>query len=371
MHRRLTRLATFSLLALGLSLAACADDDAGVLGAGEDDVSGTQTLETLDLDQAYGGLAYTDEAAAFGDQEMLMLAESGDALALAEDEEDSLVDDDPTLESPTFQHAYLRILWGRLDGDFDPETRGTMSTLLDWSGSITVSDGAVALKRTILFERPYDHRLPRDSRDSLAWVSHTGPHFDGILVKVISPLVDGVPQGTVTFETPRYRTTLSVSELDDLELQVDVDEQGNAVSLQGQVFEPTRCAAGFVNGFWRGGEDRPETEAVEMGGFRGRYVSQNGLATGHLRGVYGMDSSGERVLFGKFIGRDGRIRGLVAGTWQPAEDGSGMGSFQARWVNRNGAIMGTLEGRYRRNADDQIGDGFFEGRWRERCTAGA
>jgi hypothetical protein len=85
-------------------------------------------------------------------------------------------------------------------------------------------------------------------------------------------------------------------------------------------------------------------------------------------GVYGLNSQGERVMAGKYIGRGGRVKGLIRGTWEPAADAEGAGSFQARWVNRNGMHLGTVLGRYLENEENEAGDGFFEGRYEEICS---
>ncbi len=370
MKNALHRLFWATFLIGTVALGGCGDD-AGVTGTANDDISGAATLADADLDAEYGDLAYSDEAEAFGDTELLAAAMIDDA-ELAVDDEDSLTDEDPTLADPQMRRTYVRILWGQLDGDFDPERTDTEAYVrTDWSGDVKVSDGAVFLKRTILFERPFDHRLPRASRDSLAWVSHTGPHFDGILICVLSRVVDGVPQGELSFETGPFTTTIPVAELDGLDRHVIVDDLGNAVAMLGRAQDQQVCGKGFLGGFWRAGEDRPETAAIEMGGFRGRFMGQNGGVRGFLAGVYGLNSAGERVLVGKYIGRDGRVRGLIRGTWEPAADAEGMGSFQARWVNRNGAHLGVLMGRYLSHEADSMrpGDGFFEGVWEEICSS--
>ncbi|HKK69838.1 MAG TPA: hypothetical protein VKA86_01375 [Candidatus Krumholzibacteria bacterium] len=356
-------------LVLGLVLSGCSDDTSGPLSSGDDDVSGTQTLETLDLDQEYGGLAYTDEAEGFGDAALVSAAVVEDEAALAEDDEDSLTDRDPSLADPRMRRTFVRILWGQLDGEFDRETvSATPEAGLDWSGSLKVTDGVIALKRTILFERPFDHRLPRVERDSLAWVSRTGPHYDGVLVCVMSRVEDGVAPGELILETPLFRTSLTIDTLDGTERIVAVDDVGNAVSIQAHVQDQRFCGEGFVTGFWKGVEDRPETDAIEMGAFRGRYVGRSGSTTGFLMGLYGLDSQGERVMIGKYIGRGGRVKGLIRGTWDPGTSGDGMGTFQARWVNRNGLHLGTVQGRYLENDANEPGDGFFEGRYEEICS---
>lgn len=362
--RSVAILSLASLFAFG----GCSDETT-LSGSGDGDVSGGSSLETLDLDAEYGDLAFTDEAVAFGDPQLLA-ATLIDEAALSEDDEDSLNDDDPSLTRPMMARTYLRILWGQLEGRFDPAD-GDRPELerLDWTGVLSVSAGAIAMKRTVLFERPYDHLLPRTSRDSLEWVSHTGPHFDGLLVCIVSPVVDGVAQGELTFATGPFTTTVSVADLDGIDRKVDVDNLGNAVSFLGRKADRTGCGAGFLGGLWKNTEDRPETEAVELGVFRGRFAGEHGMVHGFLQGVYGLNTSGERVFIGKYIGRDGRIRGLIRGTWTPAEDAEGMGSFQGRWVGRNGEHRGELQGRYRAGEHERA-DGFFQGLWKERCMRG-
>ena len=87
------------------------------------------------------------------------------------------------------------------------------------------------------------------------------------------------------------------------------------MSIQAHVQDQRFCGEGFVTGFWKGVEDRPETDALEMGVFRGRYVGRSGSTTGFLMGLYGLDSQGERVMIGKYIGRGGRVKGLIRGVW--------------------------------------------------------
>src|SRR5690606_14131271 len=121
MSRRLVHFVRLSLLGFGLAIfVGCSGDDDGTTGAGSDDVSGTATLATLDLDDQYGGLASDDGPQAFGDEDLLAQALASDVAGLADDDEDSVRGGDPTLDSPRMRQTYLRILWGRLDGAFDP-----------------------------------------------------------------------------------------------------------------------------------------------------------------------------------------------------------------------------------------------------------
>lgn len=347
--------------------AACAEDG-DPTAVGDDAVDGTASLETVDLDAAYGDLAWTDEGAGFEDDVLLAAATFDEQAALTEDDEDSLVAGDDELAAADVRRTVVRIVWGQLDGSFATSVPREDAAALDWSGSASVTAGAVALKRTILFERPLDHRLPRDARDSLAWKSATGPHYDGVLLVVLSPVVDGAAQGELVFETAPFSVRLRVDELDGYDALTAVDAEGNAIAIRAAVVPPQDCTAGFLAGFWKDAEDRPATDAIEAGVFRGRAVVEAGVTVGFLKGVYGWNSAGERVLVGKLVGRAGRIRGLVSGTWAPDGDTAGLGSFQAHWIGRTGAREGTLGGRYLRNAAAARGDGFFEGRFREFCA---
>lgn len=368
MMQHVTPWTRFGFLTLLVLLAACAEDG-DPTAVGDDAVEGTESLETVDLDADYGDLAWTDESAGFGDDELLAAAAFDEQAALTEDEEDSLIAGDEELATTPMRRTVVRLLWGQLDGSFATSGPRDEASMLDWSGSARVTAGAVALKRTILFERPWDHRLPRVERDSLAWKSATGPHYDGVLLVVMSPLVDGVAQGELVIDTEPFTTRLRIDELDGFDAVTAVDAAGNAISIRAAVVEPRGCAAGFLNGFWKDVEDRPETDAIEGGVFRGRVVLEDGITIGFLKGVYGWNAAGERVMVGKLVGPAGRLRGLIAGTWTPDEETAGLGSFEGHWVGRDGARRGVIGGRYLRNAEGEPGDGFFEGRFQEICSS--
>ena len=72
-----------------------------------------------------------------------------------------------------------------------------------------------------------------------------------------------------------------------------VAPEGNAVHFVGfDLSDVDPCPAGFLGGRWI---DNPESE-VEGGMFQGRWVGLHGLTEGHLRGRYGVNEAGERVL---------------------------------------------------------------------------
>lgn len=316
--------------------------------------------ETVNLDDPYGGYNLGDEPAAFSDP--TMVSEFGPQTMAAFD--------DPTLGDSAVVRAmnrravrrYLMITWGNLRAD------STIDFVTDWSGSLTVDNGALVLHRTIRFDAR-DQILPRTSRDKIEWVSFTKPSFDGILVaihKILAPdstadtLAVAPPETaplTVTFATGPLTVTLSEDELTDLHRVVKVDEAGNAVAFNTITVMPSDCPAGFLAGQWHSVDRRPG------GAFRGKWISLNGVHMGYVRGVYGTNSSGEKVFFGKWITASGRFQGLLRGRYDVAVDRPG-GRFQGVWMGRDLRVLGGLAGEYRADAD---GHGFFRGVWRKRC----
>ena len=350
-----------SFLSLLLLFAVGCTDDEGPTDVSATDISGTHPIGEIDLDQSYGGLEYRDEPVAFGDTELLAeLAHLGEI-----GEEDSLAGEDAGLRGDDVRRTWVRILWGRLDGRPEDVLGGAVpDRLVDWTGTISVSEGAVALSRIIRFESPWDHRLPRSDRQRLGWVSHTGPHFDGILVCVLSRTDStGEASGELTFRTGPLTETFDIAELDGLDERIAVDEDGNAVSFTARVAPPRPdCASGFLAGFWRA---VPDIHTSPGGFFRGLVLSERGVAVGFLKGRWGMNSAGDRVFAGKLIGRTGHIRGLVQGTWDSSAEGSDTGRFQGHWAARSGERLGQLRGLFESRGDGGLG--FFSGQWLEDC----
>jgi hypothetical protein len=223
-HEEIMRIRSpFYLLLLLLSVAmfsiACSDSS-DPLGSAEQDISGDNSMDAINLDQEYGGLSFSDEPDAFGDALLKAEAELGDQLAASEGDEDDLLREHPEFDRPDVRRTYVRILWGRLDGRPEGDLERTEAAFerVNWDGTLTVDGGVVALKKTILFERATDWRLPRDDRHSLGWKSMTGPHKDGILVCVISrPNDEGVVSGSVEFSTGPLTVSFDLAELDGLD----------------------------------------------------------------------------------------------------------------------------------------------------------
>ncbi len=335
------------------------------------DLTGTvpssgNSMDDIDLNKAYGGLAYTDETEAFGDTDLLNEALVEDTAALDEAEsEEELLDDSPEIDRDNLVRTYLRIVWGQMDGDpaRTDELTDAERNWTTWDGTVSVSEGVIVLRKTILFERGTDHRLPRTDRQTVGFHSVTGPHVDGVLMCILSePTEDGSLPGEVTFRTGPLTQSYAIAEIADLSETIRVDDLGNAVSFEGIVDRPDVCPSGFLGGYWI---NLPNTNG---GFFQGHWVSQHGRLGGFLRGRWGTNDAGENVFAGKILARGGRIRGLMQGVWEPSGNDDGMGTFVGRWVNRNGEHMGVLRGQTRSGGPRD--GGFFQGGWAEICDAG-
>jgi hypothetical protein len=197
----------------------------------------------------------------------------------------------------------------------------------------------------------------------VGWNSHTGGHFDGLLIQVIERPqdVEGQEPNLLHFATGPLTTSFPVADLAGLDQVIPVEPDGNAVHVVGfNLADPDSCPKGFVGGIWHANPD----SLGEGGRFRGHWVGLHGLTEGYLRGRYGVNDAGERVFFGKYIGRRGQFRGLLTGTWQPGDE-AGRGTFEGHWVNRQETVEGLLSGRF--EAVPGRPGGFFQGRWATLC----
>ncbi len=382
---RYTMLLLLGLL-LGLALAGCSNDEnpAGTSLIGTDD------YDNMDLSQTYGGLTATDEPEAFGDPYLLQL-EAGEAAEESDDplqvdpevaslealsEQPAEPDDPDGLRRPRF--TFLKITWGMLDGEVD-DLGNTDETqdLLDWSGMLTVDRGIVVVRRVILFERPRDQLVyPRLNRQTVAWISHTGRHYDGLLIEILERPTDlrsaegaELAPNMLHFHTGPYSADFAVRELPDLNEIHDVDDEGDAIQLVGfRLSDIGLCPKGFLSGIWHGLPDMDETVAagpLAVGVFKGRWVGVRGHLRGFVHGRYGYDGNGERVFVGKYIDRRGRFQGFLRGTWEPRTENRGHGSFRGQWMNAGGTAQGVLGGEYF-HLPERPG-GFFSGRWATLC----
>ena len=198
--RRLTALVGVLSLAMLLWLAAgCSDESQSPL---ESDLTAADDYENLDMTQEYGGLTVSDEDEAFADEGLkaMMYAEEGedsddpllvDPEVLAWEEAGSDPGDpgDPT--RPRF--TFLRLRWGMIRGPednlaVDPDQLDPANCpALDWTGEIHTDRGLLVVRRLLRFE-PFqgDHLVrPRLNPQTVAFVSHTACHFDGLVLEII------------------------------------------------------------------------------------------------------------------------------------------------------------------------------------------
>jgi hypothetical protein len=325
------------------------------------DVSGRE--QTVNLDDPYGGFNTADEAPAFA--ESLLTNRYGPETDVAVND-----DVDTTRVDRRRPHRFLMVTWGNLRAD------SLIDFSTDWTGSLCVENGIVVVRRTIQFE-PRDYLLPRTSRQCVEWVSHTQPRFDGLIVALLKPpcfdslstSIAGIDSLcgdplTVTFKTGPLTVTFTQEELANLHKVIPVDDAGNAVAFNTLLVMPGQCPQGFLAGQWKDVEDKRY-----QGVFRGKWVSENGVHMGYLRGVYGENSEGRHVFFGKWITQSGRFQGLLKGGYGVLPSPNAReadGWFEGVWFSRELRAMGGLKGVWGTGQENRD-CGYFRGVWMTRC----
>ncbi len=312
--------------------------------------------ESPDLNDPYGGFNLADEAPAFDDP--LIAKEFSGAEETSYDDPMTTNDSVVNMESPDRGRLFLRITWGNLERD------STIDFATDFSGSLMVDRGAVLLKRLIRFDKG-DRIIPRTRPNILEWISHTGPAFDGILVRVFPmPSTSAMHAANdtmriVTFSTGPLTESFTLEELKDIHKVFPVDDAGNAVSFDAVYIMPHACPHGFLGGIWK---NNPDTAG---GFFRGKWISHNGALLGHMKGFYGVNKNGENVFFGKYIDLSGRFRGILRGHYGRL-NADGPGVFSGIWMDSNLRICGGIMGIWK-TSNKIDGGGFFRGMWKKHC----
>jgi len=324
------------LALLSLSLAAC---------NGTSDTSSDPSTIEANLATSYGGVTASPEpeiatgaegAAVFADPTL----PEGDPMA---DERANLAD---------ARRVRILVAWGffRLHPD--------ATEIVDWSGSLTVTNAALRLVRPARFETATDHViLPRTDIHTIAFESQTRPHWDGLVVDVVlSP--DLNPAGdpvTLTFDSAVANASLTIEHGMRRTVVTTVDDAGHKLAYH--VIRPDHdgCAEGFLLGRW---EVLARPAGHEIGTFFGRFIGSAGEVRGVVRGLFGQRRNGAQLFFGKIVNRDGDFLGVVAGRY-------GDGQFAGRLLGDDRTVEGSVHGVYGDRDDD--GDGFFAGRWSQRC----
>jgi hypothetical protein len=98
-------------------------------------------------------------------------------------------------------------------------------------------------------------------------------------------------------------------------------------------------------------------------------MSDNGLHTGFVRGVYGQNQQGAHVFFAKWISDDGTFHGLMKGLYGRNPNASATdpdGWFNGVWFSRQLRVTGNVHGVWSEGSGADEG-GFFRGAWGDRC----
>ncbi len=337
-----------------------------------------ETAETeYDLDSSTGGFSYSDEPEAFGEPE-LYSGYTGSEVYVEDQLEDQEELKNRYRRNEGADRYRFRAIWGHL-----PRLSTSSDTMeccqLDWSGSLHLEGGIIIIEKIIAFD-PRDY-VRRVDKSTIEWISHTCPHVDGLQVRlIIPPGLSNDPTGTeepaLTIETGPYSRTFTMDELAALDITKPVDRCENYISIDSHIITP-QCPHGYLMGGWRAvnidttaiAPDSSDTGQEHRGIYRGVWMNERGRVDGYLKGIYGINSEGERVFFGKYISLRGRFKGIIRGTYGPdsetAEARNPAGWFQGYWINRMGVLRGRLKGKW---VTDSAGFGYFHGVWGMDCS---
>ncbi len=352
-----------------------------VIGCSEGPSSSEQDPGELSLDDEFGGYTAKAEAPGFGEDDLL------DEAAADEEYDDPMLtspDVEELVEEPKAGYFHLRAVWGQLRYD------SSVTEVTDWTGSLTLSTGAIIIRRAVHFELGQDYIPTRTDRQVVDWVSYTTVHNDGIAVDlfvppsfdttwvedindendtVLIPVVDTVYPNcdsvTVAFETGPYRRTFTLSELKALDTVITLDDS-NAVAFHAFQLHRMRCPRGFLAGYWGHNEEGE-------GQFRGLWMNPGGRVNGYVKGHFGQNEDGLDVFFGKWISENGQFEGFIKGTYRgnignhhnPNAIRRSGGSFQGYIYAADRTRIGVLKGIYKNGRS--LRDGFFQARWKIHC----
>lgn len=301
-------------------------------------------------DGGYDSEDETEENFGFGDE-----WDEEEEADVGEEENDAEVADeaeDQGQDSAEDRDVYLvHLIWGDLSDhnwgdmkrrgrDFDRD-----DSFIDWTGELIIDgEGELLVHKKILFDR-HDQLIRDGDIQTITWESYTGPHIDGLLVKVFVPAGD--TSGTLIFDTAEYYLEIPVADLDHYN---EIHEDHLAITALKATDDS--CPSGFLVGKYF---DRPNGHG---GIFRGRALNEDGDPTGHVRGHYGVNEDEEPVFFAKFITKHRRFKGIISGTYAD-------GSFAGEWQDRDGQIDGSVSGKYVVGTGEDAG--FFQALWDGSC----
>lgn len=231
--------------------------------------------------------------------------------------------------------SHVKVAWGYLAGN-----RAWNREWVDWSGGLGVSAGKVTLEHLVYFDRG-DRPEPTNDTDQVRWLSRTGPHYDGLVVKVEPSTADA----KVHLGTPPFSVDLDAAELaTGIERHVVVDAAGHEVAISSI---PDSDCGGFTFGY-----ERPSREGWLA--FGGRVTD----ASGQLKGILRFRAHGH-ALQARLLGQDKAVLVQGTGQLQPAADAHGSESFELALTKPDGSALGTVHGIF--NPPSYSPRGSFEG----------
>ncbi len=364
-----------AILAVG-----CGQQDA-VTGTNFDGFGSRPAEMSIDLAQVDGGTGTSAEAPNFGEKYF--------SSYLGEDEPVS----DPLGQDPRMNQLenrngasiqYLRVTWGNLQRGPEAASVDTSAgSALDWTGSANVSDGLLLPLRVLRFERYDSLARPKVDRQTVSWVSHTGPGWDGVLLKIVVPPAhdstfaanrrnsnnDGLGgDDTFTFSTAPLTVTFPLEQIADLDTVIMIDDTHGVTFTGFSRGDVSVCPRGSVVGAWVKVAD----DSLQGGFFRAEWTSPLGVLVGQVRGRWGVVDDTSRVFVGKIIDRRGQYLGHVRGGWAPDPSDPTHGVFSGQWfVERpdgSHQLQGAVRGQWR--LSDRITDGgLMRGVWASACAA--
>lgn len=282
-------------------------------------------------------------------------------------------------EGPDRVARAVLVTWGQ------PRLNEAMAdTPTAWVGALRTDVGALKVLRTVRFERGPEgtDKLVRDEDpQTVSFETVTGPHHDGVLVKLVLPRRPEALTGEFHFETGHFAVSVPLARLVMGGVQsFDADALGNVVTIASH--EPHRCPHGLVGLRW---ERRGERGGV----FGGKVFGRDGELVGFAVGLWGVVDGRPRMK-GAMLSPEYGFRGRLKGVWVPFErpeggegpaagEGAGAqaggegqeprfvpgGTFQARWLGPADRVLGVVGGVFR--VGEERGQGTAQGFWRLAC----
>ncbi len=242
------------------------------------------------------------------------------------------------------------LLWGHMPSPHDADATQVVPEKIDWTGSVSVDNGAIGLSSTLRFDDK-DSVAPRTEAKSLSFVSRTYPAVDGLVLRV------AVPAGA---QTLHFKTTALTTDIDLTKLGREVGgvkplgDGRNALAWVGFPDAPG-CSNGFAFGHWS--KLKPG-----LGKLKASIYDDAGTRIGRAKGIWGHARQADKnVFFGKYIANEGTHKGLFGGTY-------GDGKITGLWGNRATREGGALQGFYSDGYDKTDARGVWLGRWSEGCA---